>query len=157
VHTLYPTFNSIQSTVVEIIRTRIHKLKVELQQRFPSQYMIYPNDQHTNLTLYTIKDIKFMLKKRQTLINCMNSRQWLLMSSFLGPVGLAISSITPPASSKTLTISCYDTDPSKTTTPKNESFLPRYANKRKFVVQYYYLPSPHFEAVATKCSGSVNP
>ena len=75
-----------------------------------------------------------MLKKRQTLINCMNSRQWLLMSSFLGPVGLAISSITPPASSKTLTISCHDTDPSKTKTPKNESFLPRYANKRKFVV-----------------------
>lgn len=34
----------------------------------------------------------------------MNSLQWLLMNSFRGPVGLASSSITPPASSKTLTI-----------------------------------------------------
>lgn len=62
-----------------------------------------------------------MLRKRRTLINCMNSRQWLLMRSFLGPVGLAISSMTPPASSKTRTISCYDTGPSETKAPKNEN------------------------------------
>ena len=34
----------------------------------------------------------------------MNSRQWFWTTSFLGPTGLASSSMTPPASSKTFTI-----------------------------------------------------
>lgn len=44
--------------------------------------------------------------RNQTLINCMNSPQWILSNSFLGPEGLQSSSITPPASSKTLIILC---------------------------------------------------
>lgn len=43
-------------------------------------------------------------RKVWTLINCINSLQWLLTSSFLGPLGFANSSMTLPASSKTLTI-----------------------------------------------------
>jgi hypothetical protein len=81
------------------------------------------------------------------------------MKSFLGPVGLANSSITPPASSKTLTTRYYSTNPSKTTEKKKLGFLIETQGFCKYGVELYNynIPSPHFEAVATKYFGSVNP